>query len=55
MRDYLVSFPARAGVGFALVYLIVFAYLVTLFVGSQHRTLYDRLAGSWVLRRGVAR
>ncbi len=49
------SFPAWAGVGFALVYLIVFAYLVTLFFGSQHRTLYDRLAGSWVLRREAAR
>lgn len=47
------SFPAWAGVGFALVYLFVFAYLVTLFFGSQHRTLYDRLAGSWVLRRGA--
>ena len=44
------SFPAWAGAGFALVYLLVFAYLVTLFFGSQHRTLYDRLAGSWVLR-----
>ena len=47
------SFPAWAGVGFTLVYLLVFAYLVTLFFGSQHRTLYDRLAGSWVLRRGA--
>ena len=47
------SFPAWAGLGFTLVYLLVFAYLVTLFFGSQHRTLYDRLAGSWVLRRGA--
>ena len=47
------SFPAWAGVGFTLVYLLVFAYLVTLLFGSQHRTLYDRLAGSWVLRRGA--
>jgi uncharacterized RDD family membrane protein YckC len=49
------SFPAWAGVGFALVYLIVFAYLVTLVFGSQHRTLYDRLAGTWVLRRVAPR
>jgi hypothetical protein len=47
------SFPAWAGAGFALVYLLVFAYLVTLFFGSQHRTLYDRLAGSLVMRRGA--
>lgn len=47
------SFPAWAGAGFALVYLLVFVYVVTLFVGSQHRTLYDRLAGSWVLRGGT--
>lgn len=44
------SFPAWAAAGFAVVYLLVFAYLVTLFFGSQHRTLYDRLAGSWVIR-----
>lgn len=37
--------------GFAAVYLLVLAYLVTLFVGSQHRTIYDRIAGSYVLRR----
>ncbi len=36
--------------GFAAVYLLVFVYLVTLFVGTQHRTLYDRVAGSYVLR-----
>jgi len=48
------SFPAWARVGFALVYLLVFAYLVTLFFGSQHRTIYDRLASSWVLRRGTS-
>lgn len=36
--------------GFVVVYLLVLAYLVTLFVGSQHRTLYDRVAGSYVLR-----
>jgi uncharacterized RDD family membrane protein YckC len=37
--------------GFAAVYLLVFVYLVTLFVGSQHRTIYDRVAGSVVLRK----
>jgi len=36
--------------GFAAVYLLLFAYLVSLFVGSQHRTLYDRVAGSRVVR-----
>jgi uncharacterized RDD family membrane protein YckC len=44
------SFPAWAAVGFAVVDVLVFAYLVTLFFGSQHRTVYDRLAGSWVIR-----
>jgi uncharacterized RDD family membrane protein YckC len=38
-------------VGFAAVYLLVLAYLITLFVGTQHRTVYDRVAGSYVLRR----
>jgi uncharacterized RDD family membrane protein YckC len=37
--------------GFAVVYLLVFVYLVSLFVGSQHRTIYDRIAGSRVIRR----
>ncbi len=36
--------------GFAVVYLLVFAYVISLFVGSQHRTLYDRVAGSRVMR-----
>ena len=44
------SMPAWATFGFAGVYLLVFAYLATLFIGSQHRTIYDRLAGSYVLR-----
>ena len=44
------SFPAWAAVGFAVVYVLMFVYLVTLFFGSQDRTLYDRLAGSWVVR-----
>lgn len=45
------SLPGWAAGGFAVVYLLVFVYLVTLFVGSQHRTIYERLAGSWVLRK----
>jgi uncharacterized RDD family membrane protein YckC len=45
------SLTALETAGFAVVYLLVFAYLVSLFVGSQHRTLYDRLAGSRVMRR----
>lgn len=44
------SFPAWAAAGFAIVHLLVFAYLITLFFGTQHRTLYDRLAGSLVVR-----
>jgi uncharacterized RDD family membrane protein YckC len=36
--------------GFAVVYLLLFIYLISLFVGSEHRTVYDRLAGSRVLR-----
>jgi hypothetical protein len=36
--------------GFVVVYVLVGLYLVTLFVGS-HRTVYDRLAGSIVIRR----
>lgn len=35
--------------GFVVVYALVIAYLVTLFIGS-HRTIYDRLAGSIVIR-----
>jgi uncharacterized RDD family membrane protein YckC len=42
------SFPPWIAVGFGLVYLLVITYLVTLFIGSTHRTLYDRLAGSVV-------
>jgi uncharacterized RDD family membrane protein YckC len=38
-------------VGFAVVYMLVFAYLVSLFVGAQHRTIYDRIAGSRVMRK----
>jgi uncharacterized RDD family membrane protein YckC len=42
--------PVTIG-GFAAVYLLVIIYLVSLFVGSEHRTIYDRLAGSRVVRR----
>lgn len=45
------SLTALETAGFAVVYLLVLAYLVSLFVGSQHRTLYDRLAGSLVMRK----
>jgi hypothetical protein len=37
--------------GFGVVYALVLVYLVTLFIGSQHRTVYDRLAGSIVIQR----
>jgi len=37
--------------GFGVVYALVLIYLVTLFIGSQHRTVYDRLAGSIVIQR----
>jgi uncharacterized RDD family membrane protein YckC len=45
------SLTALETAGFAVVYLLVFAYLVSLFVDSQHRTVYDRLAGSRVMRK----
>jgi uncharacterized RDD family membrane protein YckC len=37
--------------GFGVVYALVLIYLATLFIGSQHRTVYDRLAGSIVIQR----
>lgn len=43
------TLPIWAGVTFAIVYLLVAAYLVTLFVGGSHRTIYDRIAGSRVI------
>jgi uncharacterized RDD family membrane protein YckC len=43
------TFPPWMAAAFGLVYLLVFSYLVTLFVGSTHRTLYDRIAGSVVI------
>lgn len=36
--------------GFGVVYALVILFLVTLFIGSQHRTVYDRLAGSFVIQ-----
>jgi uncharacterized RDD family membrane protein YckC len=41
--------PVTIG-GFAVVYLLILIYLVSLFVGSQHRTVYDRIAGSRVMQ-----
>jgi uncharacterized RDD family membrane protein YckC len=37
--------------GFGVVYALVLLYLATLFIGSKHRTVYDRLAGSIVIQR----
>lgn len=50
LPPHLEPLPVTIG-GFAMVYLIVFAYLVSLFVGSEHRTIYDRIAGSRVMQR----
>jgi uncharacterized RDD family membrane protein YckC len=49
LPPHLEPLPVTIG-GFAVVYLLLFAYLVSLLVGSEHRTVYDRLAGSRVLR-----
>ena len=40
--------PVTLG-GFGAVYLLLIVYVVSLFVGSEHRTVYDRLAGSRVM------
>ena len=40
--------PTLALVSIGIVYLLVAAYLVTLFVGRSHRTIYDRIAGTRV-------
>lgn len=45
------SLTTLEATGFGVVYLLVFAYLISLFVGAQHRTIYDRIAGSRVMRR----
>lgn len=41
--------PAWTGVALAVVYLLAAAFLVTLFIGREHRTIYDRIAGSRVM------
>jgi type VI protein secretion system component VasF len=45
------SIPWWVYAGFGVVYALVILFLVTLFIGSQHRTVYDRLAGSIVIQR----
>jgi uncharacterized RDD family membrane protein YckC len=45
------SISFRVIAGFGVVYALVLLYLATLFIGSQHRTAYDRLAGSIVIQR----
>ena len=49
LAPHLEPLPVTIG-GFAVVYLLLFSYLVSLFVGSQHRTIYDRIAGSRVMQ-----
>lgn len=44
------SAPPWLIAGFAVVYALVLVYLVSLFIGPRHRTLYDLLAGSVVIR-----
>ena len=46
-----VSTPPWLIAGFAVVYALVLLYLASLFIGASHRTVYDRLAGSRVIRR----
>ena len=40
--------PAWSAVILTLVYVMAAAFLLTLFIGREHRTLYDRIAGSRV-------
>ena len=40
--------PAWTAVTLTAVYVLAAAFLVTLFVGREHRTIYDRIAGSRV-------
>lgn len=47
------SAPAWLIAGFAVVYALVLLYLVSLFIGRRHRTVYDVLAGSLVIRSGT--
>jgi RDD family. len=41
--------PFWIAVGYGVVYALVLLYLATLFIGSRHRTVYDRLAGTIVI------
>lgn len=41
--------PGWTTITLAAVYLLVAAYLVSLFIGNAHRTIYDRAAGSRVV------
>jgi uncharacterized RDD family membrane protein YckC len=45
------AIPFWVTAGFGAVYALVLLYLATLFIGSEHRTVYDRLAGSIVIHR----
>jgi uncharacterized RDD family membrane protein YckC len=45
------STPLWLITGFGVVYALVLLYLVSLFIGPRHRTVYDLLAGSLVIRR----
>ena len=44
--------PAWAALVLAFVYVLVAAFLLTLFIGREHRTIYDRIAGSRVVNAG---
>lgn len=41
--------PSWTTVTLTAVYLLALAYIVTLFIGHTHRTIYDRIAGSSVI------
>jgi uncharacterized RDD family membrane protein YckC len=43
--------PGWTAATLALVYVIAAVFLLTLFIGREHRTVYDRLAGSRVIFR----
>jgi uncharacterized RDD family membrane protein YckC len=47
------SFSAWMVIDLGVVYTLVLVYLATLFIGRQHRTVYDRIAGSIVIRRAI--
>ncbi len=44
--------PTWTTITLAVVYLLVPAYLISLFIGRAHRTIYDRLSGSIVIELG---